>query len=93
MREDIQRRFSHKKAQQHKIFNSATAELEQRNLRRAAISDGKTYGPQTAIDIDLRVPETTEALQHAFACAARSAALTSDCDLAAVRVPAEHKVD
>jgi len=77
-----------------KILSSClTSKFQQRNLRRASIPDGQNHGSQATINVNLCISEATVALEHTLACAAQTVAFTPDCDLAAVRVSAEHEVN
>src|SRR6185369_1940226 len=69
-----------------------TSQFEQRNFRRASVSDGQHYRSQTAIDVNLRTCQPAESLEHPLAGSAYGAALVSDRHLATVCMSTQNQI-
>src|SRR5207253_2716160 len=74
-------------------FLFRAAQSQQRDFGQAAVAYGQDDCAEAARDVDLRLAAPAEAPQNASAHSARGRALGAPCDLAAVRVAGEHKVN
>src|SRR5688572_4496053 len=71
----------------------AAAEFQQRDFRRASVPDRKHHGAETAVDVNLSISLAPKPFQHAAARTARGTPLTSNCDLATMRMTAQHEIN